>query len=159
MVNEAEKKPRKKRGPTDNRVYKPLAEHSAYTKRTTRLSTAIVIERIMLGRRLKFLRNNRRLSIADVSKLIGINRATLGMYELGRLSIRSEVLIKIANAYGVNIDGLLNGTMHILTPDFQGMGIKRRMPGADKIRIDDCINNTDLDPLRMELEIKIPDSK
>ncbi|WP_308541800.1 XRE family transcriptional regulator [uncultured Oscillibacter sp.] len=60
-------------------------------------------------RRLKELRSQRGLRQIDFAKDMGILQSTLSSWENGRYEPDSEMLIKIANYFGVTVDYLLGG--------------------------------------------------
>lgn len=60
-------------------------------------------------RRLKELRSQRGLRQIDFAKDMGILQSTLSSWENGRYDPDSEMLIKIANYFGVTVDYLLGG--------------------------------------------------
>ena len=57
--------------------------------------------------RLKELRNERGLSILDLSNRIGISNATISRWETGVNDITSDNLIVLAKFFGVSTDYLL----------------------------------------------------
>lgn len=65
----------------------------------------------MLGKQLKTLREQRRLSQAKLADEIGLSASTIGMYETGERSPNYETLEIIADYFNVNIDYLLSGKM------------------------------------------------
>ncbi len=70
---------------------------------------------MMLGKRLKELREHRKLTQADVAKALGIDRTTYGKYETGDSSPHYEKLIQLADFFGVSVDYLI-GKTDIPTP-------------------------------------------
>lgn len=60
--------------------------------------------------RLRELRKKVNLTQAAVGKMIGVDQRTYGNYELGNRDMSPEVLIKLADFYGVTIDYLLGRT-------------------------------------------------
>ena len=60
-------------------------------------------------RRLKELRSQRGLRQIDFAKDMGILQSTLSSWENGRYEPDSEMLIKIANYFGVTVDYLMTG--------------------------------------------------
>lgn len=65
----------------------------------------------MLGKQLKILREQRRLSQAKLAEQIGLSASTIGMYETGERKPNYETLELIADYFNVNIDYLLSGKM------------------------------------------------
>ncbi|MCR8987894.1 helix-turn-helix transcriptional regulator [Brevibacillus laterosporus] len=60
-----------------------------------------------LGERLKASRKAKKLTQADLSKLVGINRSTYAKYEIGINEPDNDTLQKLADFFGVSIDYLL----------------------------------------------------
>ena len=54
-----------------------------------------------LGQRLKYFREQRNLSRAQVAERIGVTSRTLASYERGEREASGELIIKIADLYGV----------------------------------------------------------
>lgn len=63
----------------------------------------------MLGRRIAFLRHCRGISQAALAAKLNISASTLGMYEQGRRSPPSDILISLAGFFHVSTDYLLTG--------------------------------------------------
>lgn len=59
-----------------------------------------------LGRRLRALRTERRMSLATVAELTGLSVSFLSAVELGQSSISVGNLFKLADAYGTTVPGL-----------------------------------------------------
>ena len=60
-----------------------------------------------VGENIKKIRQVKKLSQADFSKVFNLARASVGAYEEGRSEPKIETLIAIANYFGVSIDELL----------------------------------------------------
>lgn len=58
------------------------------------------------NKRLKNLRNERKLSLRDASKLIGVPESTYREWEYGRQIRGHEPYIKIAKAFNLSVDEL-----------------------------------------------------
>jgi transcriptional regulator with XRE-family HTH domain len=58
-----------------------------------------------LAKRLKKLRETRRLSMRETAKLIGVPETTYREWEYGR-AVRGEPYLKIAKAFGVKVEEL-----------------------------------------------------
>lgn len=56
---------------------------------------------------LRRLRRNRKLKIIDVARIVGRTRTSMWRYENGQTTIPTEVLVKLADFYGVSVDDLL----------------------------------------------------
>jgi len=61
----------------------------------------------MLGDKLKELREEKKLTQADLAKLLNISPSTIGMWEQNRRSPDNEALKKLADIFEVSIDYLL----------------------------------------------------
>ena len=66
---------------------------------------------------LRFIREDRDLLQKDVANALGISRATYSNYESGLRSPDPDMLIKIAEFYGVSVDELLGYTPKNRTTD------------------------------------------
>ncbi|MHA6630803.1 helix-turn-helix domain-containing protein [Pseudonocardia sichuanensis] len=60
-----------------------------------------------VGPRLRTLRRNRRITLADLSATTGISESTLSRLESGRRRANLELLLPLARAYGVPLDDLV----------------------------------------------------
>ncbi|KIL30477.1 helix-turn-helix domain-containing protein [Bacillus subtilis] len=63
----------------------------------------------MLGDRLKELRESRKLTQDKLAEILGISRGTYAHYEINKRKPDYDMLIKIADFYGVTTDFLLRG--------------------------------------------------
>lgn len=61
----------------------------------------------ILAKRLRFLREQRNLTQADVAKEIGIATFTYQRYEYGEREPSAPLIVAIADFYGVSTDYLL----------------------------------------------------
>jgi transcriptional regulator with XRE-family HTH domain len=59
-----------------------------------------------LNKRLRKFREQRKLSMRDTAKLIGVPETTYREWEYGR-AIRGEPYVKIAEAFGISLEDLL----------------------------------------------------
>ena len=59
------------------------------------------------AKRLKELREERRLSMRGFAKILGVANGTYQCYEYGTSQPRMEMLVKIANYFGVTVGYLL----------------------------------------------------
>ena len=64
------------------------------------------------NKRLKNLRNERKLSLRDASKLIGVPESTYREWEYGRQIRGHEPYIKIARAFGISVSELFEDFTH-----------------------------------------------
>lgn len=63
-----------------------------------------------IGDRIKKLREEKGLMQQDVCNTLGIEQSTLANYENNRRVPKTDILIKIANYYGVSLDFLVGMT-------------------------------------------------
>lgn len=63
--------------------------------------------------RLKDLREDKNLYQKDIAKIINISQTNYSKYELGKVEIPNEVLIKLAYFYNTSIDFILGITNEI----------------------------------------------
>ncbi len=57
----------------------------------------------MIGKAIKYMRNNKKLNQEQLSKIIDVERTTLSGYETERRNINFETIEKIANNCGYKI--------------------------------------------------------
>lgn len=60
-----------------------------------------------LGRRLRLLRENRKLSLYDVERMTGYHYSTVGKYERGLRRPSVDVLRELAKAYDVSVHDII----------------------------------------------------
>lgn len=58
------------------------------------------------GMMLKKLRTEKEISQADMAKILGLSRSTIGMYEQGKREPDFETLERIADYFNINLDDL-----------------------------------------------------
>lgn len=63
--------------------------------------------------RLKDLREDKNLYQKDIAKIINISQTNYSKYELGKVEIPNEILIKLAYFYNTSIDFILGITNEI----------------------------------------------
>lgn len=61
-------------------------------------------ERLRIGSRLKEIRENKKMEAKNVARIAGIDPSNLSKIEAGRYSVGLDILCKIANAIGANVD-------------------------------------------------------
>ena len=66
-----------------------------------------------IGENIKKIRQAKKLSQADFSKIFNLARASVGAYEEGRSEPKIETLIAIANYFSMSIDALLTRSLTI----------------------------------------------
>ena len=62
---------------------------------------------ILLGKRIKELRNKSKLTQTELAKQVGVTKSTITAYENDSRLPSYDVLIKMANVFKVSIDSLL----------------------------------------------------
>ena len=60
--------------------------------------------------KLKSLRSAKGMSQAEMAKVLAISPSAIGMYEQGRREPAAEVLVAMAQIFGVTVDYLLTGS-------------------------------------------------
>ena len=61
----------------------------------------------MIFRRIRELREDHDLTQAALADYLGVQQTTYSKYELGRIEVPAEVLIKLADYYQVSLDYLV----------------------------------------------------
>lgn len=64
----------------------------------------------MVFKHLRDIREDRDLRQKDIAKVLNVSQNTYSQYETGVISLTAEVLIKLADYYGVSTDYLLDRT-------------------------------------------------
>ena len=64
----------------------------------------------MIFKNLRTIREDNVLRQSDIAKILNISQNTYSQYETGVISLTAEVLIKLADYYGVSVDYLLDRT-------------------------------------------------
>lgn len=59
---------------------------------------------------LRNIREDQDLKQKDIAQILNVSQNTYSQYETGVISLTAEVLIKLADYYGVSIDYLLDRT-------------------------------------------------
>lgn len=60
--------------------------------------------------RLRDIREDRDLNQKELADVLGVHQTTYSSYEIGKLSLTADVLIKLAKYYKVSVDYLLGLT-------------------------------------------------
>ena len=63
----------------------------------------------MLGARIAVLRRSRGWKQAELANKLGISASAVGMYEQGRREPAADILVRMADLFGVTTDFLLTG--------------------------------------------------
>ncbi|MBE6755364.1 MAG: helix-turn-helix transcriptional regulator [Clostridia bacterium] len=64
----------------------------------------------MTYKNLKNIREDNDIKQKDIAKVLNVSQNTYSQYETGVIALTAEVLIKLADYYGVSIDYLLDRT-------------------------------------------------
>jgi transcriptional regulator with XRE-family HTH domain len=64
---------------------------------------------IFLGKRIKSIRNDKKLTQSELAELCNFEKATMSRIESGRTNMRMLTLIKISTALEVRIPDIING--------------------------------------------------
>jgi len=64
----------------------------------------------MQFKNLRGIREDRDIRQKDIAKVLNVSQNTYSQYETGVISLTAEVLIKLADYYGVSVDYLLDRT-------------------------------------------------
>lgn len=64
-------------------------------------------EMVLLGKKIKDLRKKHKLTQEQFGEMLGVTKFTVSMYENDTRLPSYNVLVKIANTFGVSIDSLL----------------------------------------------------
>ena len=60
-----------------------------------------------MGRRIQFLRQQRKISQMDLAEVLGISRQYMGFIENDERTPSLDIVIKLAEAFGITVDDLL----------------------------------------------------
>lgn len=60
--------------------------------------------------RIKEMREDRDIKQATLAKYLGVHQTTYSSYEIGKLSLTADVLVKLAKYYNTSVDYLLGLT-------------------------------------------------
>lgn len=64
----------------------------------------------MIFKNLRAIREDNDLRQSDIAKMLNVSQNTYSQYETGVIALTAEVLIKLADYYGVSVDYLLDRT-------------------------------------------------
>lgn len=65
-----------------------------------------------LYRRIRDLREDKDLNQTEIAKMLGMSQTGYSKYETGENDIPTDILIKLADFYGVSVDYLLGRTQN-----------------------------------------------
>ena len=60
--------------------------------------------------RIRDIREDKDIKQATVAKYLGVHQTTYSSYEIGKLSLTADVLVKLAKYYNTSVDYLLGLT-------------------------------------------------
>ena len=64
----------------------------------------------MQYKNLKAIREDRDIRQKDIAQYLNVSQNTYSQYETGVISLTAEILVKLADYYGVTVDYLLDRT-------------------------------------------------
>ena len=64
----------------------------------------------MLFKNLRSIREDNDIKQKDIAKILNVSQNTYSQYETGVISLTAEILVKLADYYGVSVDYLLDRT-------------------------------------------------
>lgn len=64
----------------------------------------------MVFKNLKSIREDNDIKQKDIAKVLNVSQNTYSQYETGVIALTAEILIKLADFYGVSVDYLLDRT-------------------------------------------------
>ena len=64
----------------------------------------------MIFKNLRAIREDNDLRQSDIAKMLNVSQNTYSQYETGVIALTAEVLIKLADYYGVSVEYLLDRT-------------------------------------------------
>ena len=65
---------------------------------------------ILVFKNLRAIREDNDLRQSDIAKVLNVSQNTYSQYETGVIALTAEVLITLADYYGISIDYLLDRT-------------------------------------------------
>lgn len=63
-----------------------------------------------IGRRIRAIRSNQKLTQGQIAKLLGVSPATISAWEIGDIGISIDAAIRVAKLANISLDWLLIGT-------------------------------------------------
>ena len=86
--------------------------------------------------RLNELRENKKITQAELGKALSISTSTIGMYEQGRRNPDPDMLCKIADYFNITVDDLLGRKPKLTNPD---ASISNKIENRDIVKILDSL--------------------
>ena len=107
------------------------------------LSLEIVKKKSLLNsREIRFLRKNMGLSAKKLSKMMGVDNATISRWENNAQGI-NESRDRLLRLIYLNIKGMSGEEIkHVIEEDFSGISSKQEIPSPHKIPVDHWLKNT-----------------
>lgn len=106
--------------------------------------------------RMKNLRNNKKLSMSELAKILGVSKSSINMWENGSSIPKQEILIRISREFDVSIDYLLgNEQMEGKEPENQRLKyLQRNLRRMDeeKLKKTEAVLKSIFDDLFEEVE-------
>lgn len=96
---------------------------------------------VEIGNRMAAIRKNRGTTQVQLAQIVGISQKLISSYEVGRITLSAEMLLRIAKALGVTSDeilGLSNKTSDVPTLSLRlmkRMSVIEKLPEAKKKHI------------------------
>lgn len=87
---------------------------------------ALARERTRLGKRLRYLRKNRALTLEEASELGGLHPNHLQRIEVGNANVTLALLVALSQAYGVSLTNLFEDRVKAVDPATWRSRAKRR---------------------------------
>ena len=72
----------------------------------------------MIGERLKMLRKNKGITQKELAYILGIKKASISLYEIGKIDPPDEIKISIAKYFKISLDYLI-GIIDIEIPYYE----------------------------------------
>ena len=64
----------------------------------------------MIFKNVRALREDRDIRQREIAKVLGVSQNTYSQYETGVIALTDQILIKLADFYGVSVDYLMDRT-------------------------------------------------
>lgn len=64
----------------------------------------------MIFKNIRALREDRDIRQREIAKVLGVSQNTYSQYETGVIALTDQILIKLADFYGVSVDYLMDRT-------------------------------------------------
>lgn len=114
-----------------------------------------------IGTRLRNLRKNKKMKQENLAKLLGINRATISMYERNQRTPSPDILKKYAEIFDVSVDYILGNNEAKKGENYVRINVYGSVPAGVPIEAIEDITDTedlsfkDFDPNKQYLGLKV----